>query len=364
MSLFALVLSLSWSWSSLAVLATVLALAVLGQVTVPEGGAAGEETPPGGGTEDGAEPGAEHPADGERAAAAAAGAEEELDEDESDLPPDVRDDPKRLRTRYRRLQRQHGTVARIAERFRGTDGRYLPPEEIDRVRARAADMDEVQALLDENADIVQLMLERKRGGGRAAEPAAEEPWQDPYAAVLDKLPFDPEHASSQWFLNEFRRLDKVNHELRSALKKVEQGVGSVQQRETQRTEQQIEGTWKTETLAAARTANLAGEDLEDFVNTVYANFRAGKAERRLDKLNRQQIIERALRPFKRARTAGSRQAAVGAHTRAEGNRTLPGPHSRAAASPATAHDTNTVGTIKDGRRSFFKRLEMQAPPGR
>jgi hypothetical protein len=247
-------LMLTPHWHAFDLMTSLLALSAMAVgIVAGAGGDAGGE-PAGGGAPDagaggGAADDAVDPADAgadRREAGAGGGADDELDEDEVDLPPEVRDDPKRIRTRLRRLQRQHTTVARIAERFRGPDGRYLQPEEIDRIRGRAADMEEIQALLDEHPDLTEQLLERRRGGGRAA--AADPEWQDPYAAMLDKLPFDPEHPSSQWFLNEFRSIRKENHELRQALKKVEHGVGTVQQRDQQRTEQQVEGTWKNQTL--------------------------------------------------------------------------------------------------------------------
>lgn len=299
-------------------------------------------------------------AEGERQA----GAEDDEDED-ADLPPEVRDDPKRLRTRHRRLQRQHSTVAPIAERFRGPDGRYLQLDEVDRIRGRARDMERLEELFDANPDLRDQVLERHAGRRPAAAEPTEEQWADPYTtAALETLPFDPANPSSQWFLNEFRRLDKQNHELRTSLKKVEQGVGTVTQRDAQRAEAQIEDAWKTQTLEAAKAAGLRGDDLADFVDIVYTKFRAGKAERRLEKIDRKQIIERALGPFKRGRTAGSRQATVAAATRVDANRRQPAPHNRAAASPASPQATNTVGTIKDGRKSFFARQGMTAPPGR
>lgn len=302
--------------------------------------------------------------------AAAAGGDDDDDADLTDderereellarLTPEERE--KRARTWNRRQSRQLRTVAPIAERFRDKSGRYLTVDEIDRIRGRAQDQEELEQFFAENPDVLQEVLKRKKGAPVAA---AEDVFVDPFADE-QAVPFDTATAEGRWFLTHARQTARENFDLKQSLRRLEQAVGSVHERDTQRTMEQIEGTWKNETLAAAKANGLQGEDLKDFVESVYDRFRLARAEKRLDKVDRKQIIDRSLRPFKATRNATDRRAAAGAHARAAHNTTLPRPGNRAAAGPANPNDTNRQvrETIRDSRKSFFQRNEMSAPPG-
>lgn len=322
------------------------------------GGDAGEQGD-GDAGDDGADPQADRRAAGDDDDADLTDEEREREELLNTLTPEER--AKRARTWNRRTSRQLRAIAPIAERFRGKDGRYLTVDEIDRIRNKAADQEEIEAFYAEHPDLLQEMLKRKNGA--RTEPAAAAAFVDPFANEAD-LPFDTTSPEGKWFVEQHRRQARENFELKQTLTRLEQALGGVHERDTQRSLAQAENTWKTETLAAAKTAGLAGDDLQDFVNGVYANFRLARAEKRLDKVDRKQIIERALRPFKRNRTAGTRQAAAGAHQRAAHNTGVPRPGNRGAAGPANPQDTNRpAGTIKDARKGFFARVGMSAPPG-
>lgn len=289
---------------------------------------------------------------------AADGGDDEDDED-AGLAPEVRDDPKRLRTRHRRLQRQMGEVRPIADRFRGPDGKYMSPDQIDRMRARAQDMDEVQQLLDANPDILQSMLERRNGRPAAA---ARDDYQDLFPDDA-AIPWDTADPASKTLVDTLRKFHRDIHDLRKENTQLKQGLGTVHERDTARSAQEVEDSWKTQTLAAAKAAGLTGDDHDHFVNSVYLNFRLARAEKRLGKVNRAAILEQALRPFKRTRVAGDRRAAADAHARADANGTRPQPGSRGATTPARASDTNRSGTLKDAREGFFARIGRTPPPG-
>lgn len=277
------------------------------------------------------------------------------------LPPE--EQAKRARTWNRKNQRTVRTLTPIAEQFRDPrSGRYLTPQEVARIRSKAADQEELEEFFNEHPDLLNEVIKRKKGGGRTAEAAAAEAFADPYANEND-IPFDTASPEGKFLVGFMREAKRENHDLRQSVKRLEQALTGVNERDTQRTFTQIEATWKDETMRAATTAGLQGDDLQDFVNGVYSQFRLGKAERRLDKLDRKAIIERALRPFKRNRSAGDRRSAADAQRRAEGNTRVPRPGQRGAAQPANPNDTNRTGTIRDGRKSFFARQGLSAPPG-
>lgn len=336
---------------TLALLALFTAIAVLGQVALPaaDGGTPADPAAPAGGEPEPRDDG------GEPAEPAARPAVVDEEDAELDALPEAN-----VRTRLRRTQRQIKTIAPIADVFRDpATGRYLTPQEAATERQLAADMRDIRAFYDEHPDLLQTMLERRRTG---AQPAAAPAYEDPFADEAT-LPFDTASDSGRWFLEQHRRQHRENFELRQTLQRLEQGLSGVAERDTQRTLTQAEEAWKVDTLAAAKTAGLTGDDLEDFVNSVYANFRLGRAEKRLDRLDRRQVIEKALRPFKRSRTAGTRQAAAAAGSRVANQPGLPRTGTRDGAAPANPKDTNRVGTIRDGRKDFFARQGLSTPPG-
>lgn len=364
MWLFALTV-LTHTPSLVSLLAVFTALAVLGIVagTPTDGTPGGEEgTPASGdagsnGSEDGTRDGDENrgsDADGDRRAA---GGDDDDDDVDQDLPPEIRDDPKRLRTHLRRTQRQFGRVRPIAERFRDpSTGQYMQPQQIDRVLGRAQDMEELETFFAENPDIVQGIVARRQAGGRRGGATPEDAFVDPFANE-DDLPWDTKTPEGKKFLELFRDGAKSNHDLKTQIKRLEGQLGQVNQRDTTRTIAGIESAWKTSTLAAA--AKVPEQYRETFVNSVWRTFALAKAQRQLGKVQLRDVIERELKPYVRAARGAQRTTAAGAQRAAEHNTTIPRPGARGSTSAAGPNDSNkSVGTIRDGKKSFFARLGM------
>lgn len=365
MGVFALQMVLAHTLSLASLVAVCTALAVLGIVAgAPTDGAAGgdEGTPAGGdagseisedATRDGLDDGGSD-ADGSRRAAGG-GDDPDDDDPDADLPEDIRNDPKRLRTHLRRTQRQFGRVRPIAERFRDpATGQYMQPQQIDRVLGRAQDMEELETFFNDHPDVVQLIMEKRRGGRGAA--AAEDAFVDPFANPAD-LPWDTETPEGKKFLELFRDGAKSNHELRTQIKRLEKQLGQVDQRDTARTIGGIEANWKTQTLEAAK--KVPQEYRETFVNSVWRSFELAKTRRQLGKVRVDQVLERELKPYVRASRGAQRTNVAGAQQRAEHNTTIPRPGARGSTSAAGPADSNKgVGTIRDGKKSFFARLGM------
>jgi hypothetical protein len=276
-----------------------------------------------------------------------------------DLPEEIRNDPKRLRTRLRRTQRQFGAVRPIADRFRDDNGRFLPPQEIDRVIGRAQDMAELEQFFEQHPDIIQTIAERRRRGGQpAAAAAADEQFQDPFADPKFKAEWDESTPSGRQFLELFRDRAREAWQLRRDLKAVQQTLTQLTQRDTTRTVAGIETTWKTATLAAA--AQVPEVSRRTFVNAVYRAFELAKTRGQLGKVNVQRLIQSELEPYVRANRGRQRQTVAGQQQRAERNTTIPRP-GRGQTTAAQATETNRVGTIRDGRKSFFERIGMSSP---
>lgn len=299
-----------------------------------------------GGTDDGEAAGDTH----------AAGGDDDPDDVDSDLPQEIRDDPKRLRTHLRRTQRQMGRVRPIAERFRdNATGQFMQPQQIDRILGRAQDMEELETFFGDNPDIVQAILDRRKGGRRGATAAAEDAFVDPFAKE-DELPWDTATPEGKKFLELFRDNAKAQFELRQEIKKLHGQLGQVNQRDTARTLGGIEATWKSSTLAAA--AKVPEHFRESFVTNVWRAFELAKRSGGLGKVRVQQVLERELKPYLRSAKGEQRRTAAGAQERAEHNTTIARPGSRAATSVADPKASNKVGTIRDARKSFFERIGM------
>lgn len=357
----------------LSVLAALVAFAVM-NVHVPDagdGGGDGGDGGDGGGTGgdggDGADGGdaGDGRGDGDRRAAGdgqGGDGDDDLDDDEREreellnsLTPEEQN--KRIRTWNRKNARALKALRPIAEMFRGPDGRFMSPQEIQRIRSLASDMEEFEPLLQSDPDLVKTILEKKNGRGRTA--VAEEQFVDPYADET-KFPFDTSTDAGRWMLENARRDARDKWELKQQLKGLQQALGDVNTRDTTRTIQQHEQSWKSAVRTAA--AELPDYMRQPFADAVRGIFEVAKREGRLERLNVKQIVDRYLEPYKRStkgqarRDAGTRQAG------AERNRNLPPPHNRGRA--ATAQETNRkdVGTIRDGRKSFFARIGQSSPP--
>lgn len=296
--------------------------------------------------------------DGDGAARQAAGDEEE-DPDDDGLAPEIANDPKRLRTRLRRTQRQLKPFRDVEGALRDpASGRLLTPQEITRRFSLADDQAELNAFFAEHPDMLEQILERKRGGGRreaAAKPTFVDPFADP-----SKLPFDATDEAGRFFVDNMRAQAKENFELRELLNEIREGQQGLQQGVQRERLSRVEETWKTNTLGAAKAAGLDAEDTKDFVNNVYRDFRLLGAEKKLDKADVNAVIARNIRPFSRHAAGRSRGAAATQQRMADGNSRRPQPQRQGAPTTAQAK-TNSKETIKDGRRTFFERAGQRPP---
>lgn len=355
---------LSQNWTLIVALLTVFAV---GQVVVPDGGAAapaggdpagegGDPADEGGGGPDGGDP----VGDAAAAAAAAAADGPDADDPEDDwagLPQDLRDNPKLLRTRHRRLQRQFSQAKPIVERFRDANGQLMSADQVDRVLQRAREMEEFDGFLDENPDVVTTILERRKAGGRA--PAAEDVYQDPFANA-EALPFDTATETGRFLQATFSRIGRENHELRQQIRQVLAGVGDLRTSDQARTVAQHEQVWRSAVLEGIK--ELPEESRGIFANSIYRAFQLAKGNGTLARVNVAQLVERELAPFRRAGRARTRTDAAAAQRRATGAQSTPQPQ-RGRTAPVDPNATTKVGTIRDGKRSFFTRLGMSAPAG-
>jgi hypothetical protein len=300
--------------------------------------------------------------DDEPAARVDGGRDDDPDDDDDEdreldaLP--VEERAKRLRTRLRRYQRQQRSMRPIAEMFRDGSGRLMSPQEVQRRLSSAADWDEMNQFLQEHPDIVGQILERKNRGSRGAAPDTKPTaFVDPFADE-SKLPFDTTTEAGRFIVDNLRATAKQNFELRQLIDELRNGVTDVRRRDSARTLQQVEASWKSSTLAAAKEAGLDPADTELFVERVWNVFERGKFTKSLHRLKVDQVIKDKLAAFK-----GRRRAAVaGQQNRAERGRTVPPPAGRGKTTVATAADRNNVGGIKEARKSLFTRLGMSAPP--
>lgn len=353
--------------AALPVLAALAALAVVGIVAgAPDSGAAGDGDAGGaetrgdeGGAAEGNDAGDDGQGDAGREDLETRGEGDDDEDEDADLAPEIRDDPKRLRTRLRRTQRHYGAVRPIAERFRGPDGKYMSPQDIDRLIARARDMEELEPFLSQNPDITQTILQRRQTGGRNTTAADDEAFQDPFADP-SRIAWDTENPSGKQFVDLFREGAKERHELRQQIKRLERQLGQVNERDTTRTVAGIEQTWKGHTLEAAK--RLPDDATRTtFVNSVWRAFELARVRGQLGRIKPHELIQRELAPYLRAQKGKQRQDVAGRQQRAEHNTTIPRP-GRGQPSAAGPKDTNRVGTIRDGRKSFFERIGMSAPP--
>lgn len=361
----------------LALMAAFAAVA-FGWVGVPDAGGAGGGADAGEGGDAGADEGdtgdggdAGDGGEGEDAQHTGGDDQDDFTEDDeasdaidTTLPDDVKNHPrfKQLRTWNRRHQRQLSALRPIVEHFRGRNSR-LSPMEISRLISRAQDMEELEPLFGQHPDLVQTILERKAGKGRPAAADPDEAFVDPFADET-KAPFDTTTESGRMLLALFRDNAKTVHEQKVAMRRLERQLGTVAERDVTRTMGEHEGRWKTATLEAIK--GLPDAEQRAVVAIVQTKFDLAKERRQLGSINPRQIIEQAIAPFKRAAKGQQRRTVAGQQQRAERNNTLPranGSGRTTAASPADSNNKNS-GTIKDARKSFFKRLEMSAPPGR
>lgn len=307
-----------------------------------------------GGPDDAGEAGAGDDAGDDDQARGAAGTDDDDDDEDAGLSPEVRDDPKRLRTHRRRLQRQLSAVRPIAERFRGPDGKFLDARQVDTIVSRARDMEEFEQLFEQHPDLLQEIIARKRGGAKGKPAAAAAAAGDEFDESA--LPFETESKQGKFFANMARQL----HDSQRLTRQLSEQLTQFQRTDTTRTVAQIETTWKTATLKAAEQVPEVSR--RTFVNAVHRAFELAKVRGQLGRANVQRILEQELEPYVRANRGKARQDAAGAQRRAEHSTTVPRPGNRGQTTAASPSATNKVGTIRDGRKSFFERQGMTPPP--
>jgi hypothetical protein len=348
------------SWLVLALLGATL---LLGQVVVPaaagaDPGAGGDpaHADPGEGGADPNDAGGD-PDDGEGRAAAAG------DEDDPEGDSDEDDDrdldalpEQNIRTRYRRSRRTWRKVEPLVTRLRTDDGRYITPRDLDDTFQAARDMREIEQLLEGNPDLMSAILDARAGrrpkAGAAAEAAAAEAFNE--AGV----PFDTTDENGKFFL----QLARDVHEMKRENTRLREQLGQVTQRDAHRTVAQIETAWKGRTLNAVR--DLPEEYKLAVVNVVQARFDVLKAQRQLHRVRPDDIIAKAIEPYRRYIKGRTRAAAAGAQARATNNQQRPGAVTRGT-SAARSTDTNSQRkeTIRDARKSFFARVGGTPSPG-
>jgi hypothetical protein len=265
------------------------------------------------------------------------------------------------KTRLRRYARSLNRSQPILEQLRDAQGQPLNLTQVQRMRALAADMEELEQFFQTDPEALQYVIGRKNKGGGAAgggRETADEAFVDPYADE-SKVWFDTTTDAGQKFLAQLRTDAKDKWELRQEIKRLRGGFEGIARTEGTRQDREIEGNWKTAALAAAKQAGLSGDLMTGFVNAVYADYRIAKAEKRLGRVSPQQVVERHLGFYRRLGGGQRRAAAADTSRRVANNGARPGPQRRG--SPTTATDTGkTPGTIKDARKSFFERIRGNA----
>jgi hypothetical protein len=284
--------------------------------------------------------------------------DEELSEREAlldALPVEERE--KRVRTWNRATSRKLKKLAPIAELMRGPDGRFLPPHEVQKMRQDATDMRELNAFFAEHPDVVQQILERKKGSAGTGQPPAST-YQDPYADE-EKLPLNMQDEAARFVVQQLRNLDKTNHDLREELAALKGVAGTIQQNDVQRSMAAVENHWKTSTQAEARRQGLDERQTAMFINSVWKTFELAKAQKILKRVDMKQVFARELKLLGVSR----RRTVADTARRAERVTQIPRPAGRGQTAATTATDTNkNAGTIKDARKSFFTRLGQSATP--
>jgi hypothetical protein len=359
-----------------ALIAALAALGVMARVEVPAGGAdpgAGGDPNPGSGGDPGSgggDPADDRvddfadlvPRDSDDRHADAGDGDDDDEDDDADLPAEVRDDPKRLRTRLRRTQRQLAPARPILDRLRDPrTGRLMDERTVDTVLSRARDMEALEALIDKNPELARIIAAASSGkpisASEAATVAAAAGQGDAGAFNEEDLPFDTSTDSGKFFATLARRV----HEQDATIRRLNDQLGQVNQRDVARTVRQVEGEWKTQTIAAAN--RLPEQFRHTFANAVYRAFELAKRDRSLGRVSVRDVIARELQPYARYVRQQQRGDAAAAQRRATNNNNRPGPVTRGTA-PARPDDSNRgAGTIRDARQSFFKRIGATPTPG-
>lgn len=293
----------------------------------------------------GADPAAD---DGDAVARAAAEAEAGAD-DRDDLPDDddlVEHLPEpQLRTRLRRTQRFAQKVRPLADRLRGPDGKFLTPEQVDRVLSNARYFEEVDGILQRDPEAVRaLQAARARLEAGATEP---EPADEPFNEA--DWPYETESAQGKRLL----QMAKDQHEDRQRMRRLERQLAGVDRRDQLRTVEQAESQWKTAALTAAKEVDAEYRPM--FVRAVRAEFELLKAQNMLTKASAQSVIDRHLAPI-RARNKGKTRETVDRQSAmAAANGKLPAVPRPGAMRPAAGGGEPKRETLKDASKSFLAR---------
>lgn len=285
---------------------------------------------------------------------------EDDDDDDADLPENVRDDPKRLRTKLRRTQRQYSAARPVIERLRDPNtGKLYDARTVDTLLSRARDMEEMEGLFEKRPDLVEAIMAARRGDATSGQKRTIAQAETDTGVAFDEadLPFDATSDSGKFFA----AMRREQLEDRKLIKQLVGRLDEQGQRESTRQLSVVEQTWKRETVAAAN--RLPEEVRQLFVNAVQGRYEVARRDRGLGRLNPREVIARELQPYATYLRRQKRGEVGDAARRANNNINRPGPVTRGTA-PAGAGDSNRgAGTIRDARKSFFSRIGGSPAPG-
>lgn len=346
--------------------------AIRGPLLEQPGDPGGGGAPAGGGLAPGSEPTAD-PAQGDVADAADQAGADELDAPDHDAGGDDADDEAfvnslpeaNLRTRVRRGQRYRKQVDPLVNLLRGADGKFLPPQEVNRILANSREFENFDRILrgggEKGRKALQALMEADaelRNGGQAAAAEDEHPAFDE-AAFEQAWPYEFESKEGRAFFERQKAEAKRTHALEGDVKKLTRLVTGVQQHTAQQTFSAVERDIKATVFAAAEELPL--EYRETFVVGAKAQFDLLRQAGKLSAPAMKAVIDRMLAPVRAANKKQGRGAAAKASAMAAGNGALPKTPRPGTVAPASGTNTNTNKreTIKDASRSFFQRVGMR-----
>lgn len=257
-----------------------------------------------------------------------------------------------LRTRHRRTQRALAKIRPLADRLRDSSGKFLTPQEVDRILASDRDFRDIDSVLSRSPEAVQfLMRERQR---LQALDRGERPPGDPDPA---DQPFNDEDWEFETDTPQGKRLlamAKSQHELQRENRAIKQQLQGVQTGFTREAQSRAEQTWKTATLTAAR-------EIEDptarrwFITNISNTFTALAQSNRLGTVNVETLIAQELKDVRAAKTGKTRAALTRQSATVAGNAQLPKTPRPGTTHPAQGSDKGKRETLSDASKSFLSR---------
>lgn len=278
--------------------------------------------------------------DSAAADAAAAGDDDDpdaVDEDDSDLPEHVRENPrfKATRTKLRREQRRWAKNRGVVERVAGLGG----VEALEKLQQKARQAESFEAVLAANPKMRALL-----NGG--AEP--EDRPATPRTRHVDGLKnFDPEHPATPFMRQMAETLDRLEDE-NADLKQRFAGREHADTQEKGRAEAE---TWKAATDAAAATLDPTLREV--FTDAVAGAFQ--HARRNNIAIKPQAVIDRYLKSIGASARAQGTASAAAAQRIASNNKQLPNrqPAGRPAP-PVKARETVAQVTARLRKEGRFR----------